>query len=103
MADVFKVADILITHARQVLGDDLALVAYYGSYALGQAKPTSDLDLYCVSEQGKAESALATFTLDGLPYDFGAKPWWVLENIANARPGYDWIVSASQIADARVL
>lgn len=100
---VFEVADILIAHARQVHGNDLALVAYYGSYALGEAKPTSDLDLYCVVEQGKTEFALATFILEGLPYDFGGKPWWVLENIANAKPGYDWIVSASQIADAKVL
>jgi len=103
MANVFKVADMLISHVRQVHGDDIALVAYYGSYALGKATPSSDLDLYFVSESREAESAFVTFVLDDLPYDFGGKPWGVLEDIANAQAGYDWVVSASQIADAKIL
>ena len=103
MANVFKVADILISHVRQVHGNGIALVAYYGSHAIGKATPTSDLDLYYVLEDGRAGSAIITFVLDDLPYDFEAKPWWVLENIANAKAGYDWVVSASQIADAKIL
>ena len=103
MANVFKVADILISHVRQIHGEDIALVAYYGSHAIGKATPTSDLDLFFVPESREAESAFVTFVLDDLPYDFGPKPWRVLENIANAKPGYDWVVSASQIADAKIL
>lgn len=103
MSDVFKIADILISHARQVHGDGIALVVYFGSYALGKATPTSDLDLYFVPKDGRAGMTEVTFVLDNLPYDFEAKPWWVLENIANAKAGYDWVVSASQIADAKIL
>jgi predicted nucleotidyltransferase len=103
MTNVFKVADILISHVRQTHGKNIALAAYYGSHAIGKATPTSDLDLYYVLDDGRTGSTIITFVLDGLPYDFGAKPWRVLENIANAKPGYDWVVSASQVADAKIL
>ncbi len=103
MTNVFKVADILISHVRQIHGKNIALAAYYGSHAIGKATPTSDLDLYYVLDDDRTGSTIITFVLDGLPYDFGPKTWRVLEDIANAQPGYDWVVSASQVADAKVL
>ncbi len=103
MTDVFKIADILVSHAVQVHGNDIALVVYHGSYALGTAKPTSDLDIYYVPDDGKAESLCTTFVIDNLPFDFGCMPWKVLENIANAKSRNPWALSASQIANAKVL
>ncbi len=103
MTDVFRIADILVSHAVQVYGKEIALIVYFGSYATGTAKSTSDLDMYYVPDDGKAESLSTTFVIGGLPYDFGCMPWKVLENIANAKSRNHWAVSASMIADAKVL
>jgi hypothetical protein len=103
MTDVFKIADILVSHAVQVHGNDIALVVYHGSYALGTAKPTSDLDIYYVPDDGKAESLSTTFVIGDLPFEFECMPWKVLENIANAKARNPWAVSASMVANAKVL
>jgi len=103
MTDVFKIADILMSHAIRVHGNEIALVVYFGSYASGTATSTSDLDIYYVPDDGKAESLRTTFVIDDLPYEFDFMPWKVLENIANAKARNPWAVSASQIADAKVL
>ncbi len=103
MTDVFKIADILVSHAVRVHGYDIALIVYHGSYARGTATSTSDLDIYYVPDDGKAESLSITFVIGNLPYEFECMPWKVLENIANAKSRNPWAISASQIADAKVL
>ena len=103
MTDVFKIADILVSHATQVHCNEIALIAYHGSYARGTATSTSDLDIYYVPDDGKAESLSITFVIGDLPYEFECMTWKRLENIANAKSRNPWAVSASQIADAKVL
>ena len=103
MTDVFKIADILVSHAVRVHGNEIALIVYHGSYARGTATSTSDLDIYYVPDDGKAESLSTTFVIGDLPFQFDYMPWKVLENIANAKSRNPWAVSASQVADAKVL
>lgn len=103
MADVFEIAEILISHAVQAHGGEIAIIAYYGSHAKGQASPTSDLDIYYVPDEGKAESLSSQFVIDGLPYDFWGVPWTFLENIVNGSSGRAWAVAASLIAATKVL
>jgi hypothetical protein len=103
MPDVFKIADILVSHAVRAHKDEVALIVYGGSYAKGTASPSSDLDIYYIPDEGKAESLSSQFILDGLPYDFWGVPWKFAEDIANARSRRPWAVSASLIADTKVL
>jgi len=103
MADVFKIAEILVSHAVQAHAGEIAIIAYYGSYALGQASPTSDLDIYYVPDAGQAASPSSQFVLDGLPYDFWAVPWTLLEDIVNGSSARPWAVAAALVADAQVL
>ncbi|MBU1746889.1 MAG: nucleotidyltransferase domain-containing protein [Chloroflexi bacterium] len=102
--NVFQIAEILVAHAVQAHRGDIAIIAYYGSYAKGTASPTSDLDLFYIpTEAGRAGSLCCQFIIDGLPYDFWPVSWEFAESIANARSGRPWAVSASLIADAQVL
>jgi hypothetical protein len=103
MADVFKVAQILVAHTVQVHGDAVAIIACYGSRARGTASLTSDLDIFYIPDEGKAGSLSSQFVLDGLPYDFWPVSWRLAEQIANAESGRPWAFSASLIADAQVL
>jgi len=103
MPDVFEIAEILVSHAVRVHGEEIAIIAYYGSHAKGLASPTSDLDIFYIPDAGKAKSLCSQFVLDGLPYDFWPVSWELAEDIANARSNRPWAVSASLIADAKVL
>jgi len=47
-AVLYKLAQRYATAARDVLGEQLVSVALYGSVARGQARPTSDIDLFVV-------------------------------------------------------
>jgi hypothetical protein len=103
MAEVFKIAHILVAHAVQVHGGEIAIIAYYGSHAKGQASSTSDLDVYYIPDEGKAGSLSSQFVLEGLPYDFWGVPWSFVEKIVDGSSGRQWAVAASLIADAKVL
>ncbi|AKI97675.1 nucleotidyltransferase domain-containing protein [Kosmotoga pacifica] len=101
MPDVFKIAEILVSHAVQAHKDEIAIIAYYGSYATGLASPTSDLDIFYIPDDGKAGSLSSQFVFGNLPYDFWPLSWEFAERIANAR--HNWAIAASLIADAKVL
>jgi len=103
MTDVFKIADILVSHAVREYKDDVAIIVYCGSYAKGTASPTSDLDLYYIPDEGKAGSLSSQFVIGGLPYDLWPVSWQMAEEIANATSRRPWAVSASLIADTKVL
>lgn len=103
MPDVFEIAAVLQDHALRGHRDDIAIIAYSGSHAKGTASPTSDLDIFYLPDEGKAETLSSQFVLDGLPYDFWPMPWRFAEDIANARGSRPWAVAASLIADARIL
>ena len=103
MPDVLRVAEILVSHAVRVHGEDVAIIACYGSRAKGTASASSDLDIFYIPDDGKAGALSSQFVLDGLPYDFWPVSWGLAEAIADARSSRPWAVSASLIADAKVL
>jgi hypothetical protein len=93
----------LVSHAVEAYPGEIAIIAYYGSYAQERASATSDLDLYYVPDPGAARSLSSQFVIDGLPYDLWPVSWRFLEEIADARGSRPWGVAASLVADARVL
>jgi hypothetical protein len=103
MPDVFRIAEVLVDHTIRVHPDEVAIIAFSGSYARGVASPTSDLDIFYIPDDGRACSLSSQFVIDGLPYDFWGVPWRLAEDIANARGGRPWAVAAAFIADAQVL
>jgi hypothetical protein len=103
LPDVFRIADILVAHALRAHPGEIGIIAYYGSHAKGAASPTSDLDIFYIPDEGKARSLCTQFIIDGLPYDFWPVSWRLAHDIANASSHRPWAVSASLIADARVL
>ena len=101
MHSVFDVAKILVSHAVEAHGQEIAIIAYYGSHATGRASPGSDLDMFYIPDEGRASILSSQFVLGDLPYDFWPLSWQRAKRIADAR--HDWAVAASMIAHAQVL
>lgn len=53
MLNVFDVAQALIDHVEKEYSDEIAIIAYYGSYAQGTATRRSDLDFFFIPATGK--------------------------------------------------
>lgn len=99
--DVFQIANTFVSHAIKTHGADIGIIAYYGSYALGNASASSDLDLIFIPDEGKAQSLFACFILNGISFDFFPISWQRAERLANGVNG--WAVGPSLIAQAKPL
>lgn len=75
MLDVFEVADALVDHVKTVYPEDVALIAYYGSYAHGTATPRSDLDFFFIPATSRGYQASLQFIIDGIGFDFWPIDW----------------------------
>jgi len=101
MTDVFKVAELLVDNLKQKYGDDVGIVAYYGSYATGDASVTSDLDMFYIPYEGKSVPLYRSFVFQGLPFEFWPVSWEFAQQIASGNVSY--AVALSLIANAKVL
>lgn len=54
MKQVMDVADTLVKHIKSHFAKDVAIIAYYGSYAQGTATKRSDLDFFSFQLRQKA-------------------------------------------------
>jgi predicted nucleotidyltransferase len=96
--DFLKMAEIFVEHIKKEYPNDIAIVAYYGSYAQGTQHPNSDFDLFFIPATKRGKVLNDCIILDGIGIDFFPISWERAENIANFEEN---IVSV--IADCKLL
>ncbi|WP_235946586.1 nucleotidyltransferase domain-containing protein [Paenibacillus glycinis] len=98
MLNVFDVADLLVERIKSAYPDDVAIVAYYGSYAQGTATRRSDLDFVFIPATSAGHGASLQFIVDDISFDFWPISWERAERMASFQEP-----TTSIIADCRLL
>lgn len=80
--NVFEVSEKLVNHIRSNCPDDIAIIAYYGSYAQGTATKRSDLDFFFIPATSKGYRASIQFIVDDICFDFWPISWERAERMA---------------------
>ncbi|MGZ9584043.1 nucleotidyltransferase domain-containing protein [Paenibacillus marinisediminis] len=83
MLNVMEVADTLVNHIKSHYSEDVALVAYYGSYVQGTATKRSDLDFFFIPATSRGYEASIQFVLDDISFDFWPISWERAERMAS--------------------
>ncbi|MCL6603223.1 MAG: hypothetical protein K6T94_10145 [Paenibacillus sp.] len=96
--DVFEVAETMVTHVKNNYPDDIAIIAYYGSYAQGTASNRSDLDFFFIPVTSKGYAATLSFVLNDISFDFWPIGWERAEKMASFEDPFTTI-----IADCKLL
>ncbi|SDX80549.1 nucleotidyltransferase domain-containing protein [Paenibacillus sp. CF384] len=101
MLHVFDVAQTLVNHIRERYSEDVALIAYYGSYAQGTATARSDLDFFFIPASGRGYGASVQFVLNDISFDFWPISWERAERMAKFEEQNTTIIADCEILYVR--
>jgi len=101
LLNVMNVADTLLDHIKAHYSQEIAIVAYYGSYAQGTATKRSDLDLYFIPASSKGYQASIQFVLQDISFDFWPISWERAERMAAYQESKTSIIADSVLLYSR--
>jgi predicted nucleotidyltransferase len=99
--NVFHVADALVSHIKANYPDDIAVIAYYGSYAQGTATRRSDLDFFFIPSTNKGYQASIQFIINDISFDFWPISWERAERMASFEDSKTTIIADSKLLYTR--
>lgn len=101
MLNVMNVADTLVDHIKAHYPQEVAIVAYYGSYAQGTATERSDLDFYFIPASSKGYQASIQFVLQDISFDFWPISWERAERMAAYQESKTSVIAESVLLYSR--
>lgn len=92
------IIDALLTRAARLCPDALELVAVFGSFAVGNFREDSDLDLLIVLRDGAEDCLSHCFRMGNTAHDLYTRRWTDLEGMAESADPF-----CGMLTDARVV
>jgi hypothetical protein len=99
--NVFDVADTIVNHIKANYPDDIAIIAYYGSYAQGMATKRSDLDFFFIPATPDGYRASVQFILNEISFDFWPISWERAGRMASFEDPFTTIIMDCQLLYVR--
>ena len=105
MDEVNQVTYILADHVVQNNRENVAIVAIYGSYALGTQSSLSDVDMYMIVDEEPTEKISHHIVFQGKPISFWQMDWKKAEKMASGGKGFIdiWCNAASLFVNNSLL
>ncbi|XUW95433.1 nucleotidyltransferase domain-containing protein [Wukongibacter sp. M2B1] len=66
MKDIFKITEIIKEKIEKKYSNDIAIFAYYGSYAMGLEEEKSDLDFFFIPKTEKGKELGLQFIIEDI-------------------------------------
>ncbi|MFX0113660.1 MAG: hypothetical protein ACFFB3_03865 [Candidatus Hodarchaeota archaeon] len=92
----------LADQAAQAFPEKIAIIAVYGSVALGNQTAFSDLDMYAIVDKSEDTDLPWEFVIRDRPVDFWKMDWNTAEKAAFGLEG-PWSVAASTVVSSKIL
>ena len=105
MGEVSQAIHIIADHAVQKNRENIAIVAIYGSYALGTESSLSDVDMYMIVDKEPTEKISCHIIFQGKPISFWQMDWETAEKMASGEKGFTeiWCNAASLFVNNNLL
>lgn len=75
MKNIMEVAEIIKSTIEKEYAEDISILAYYGSQAMGLADDKSDLDFFFIPKTERGKEAMFQFVIDGIGFDLFPISW----------------------------
>ena len=107
MSKFNELADYLSHHATKLYSNQIAIIAVYGSVALGTQSDYSDLDMYAIVDVEDSDNPLInwSFIFQDRAVDLWSLDWKDAEELASGIKQYSgtWCVAASLFVNCKIL
>ncbi|QGQ96488.1 nucleotidyltransferase domain-containing protein [Paenibacillus psychroresistens] len=97
MLNVFDVSETLVNHIKSNYPNEIAIIAYYGSYAQGTASKRSDLDFFFIPATPEGYEVSIQFILNDISFDFWPIGWERAEKMASFEDPFTTIIADCQL------
>jgi len=95
--NVFSVAETLMNHINSKCPNDIAIAAYYGSYAQGTASKRSDLDFFFIPATPDGYNVSIQFVLGEISFDFWPISWERAKRMSSFQEPTTTIIADSKL------
>lgn len=101
MYNILDVAHTIVRHIQTHYSNDIAIVAYYGSYAQGTATQRSDLDFFFIPATSRGYEVSLQFVLNDISFDFWPISWERAERMATFEEAKTSIIAECKLLYVR--
>lgn len=97
MKNILKIAEIIKEKIEEKYSNDVAIFAYYGSYAMGSEEENSDLDFFFIPKIERGNELNLQFIIGDIGFDLFPISWERIARIASLEQPLAAVITKSKV------